>query len=231
MTIKITTPNGGADSLDFGCARTAIVATVTGTEVSSGEGKLELKTTTGGTSAAKLTIAANGAVTLATPLPLTSGGSGFSAANAVVQIVNVSTGAMATTATAIPWDDTIPQKTEGGEVMTLAITPKNTNNLLVIDVVANVSATEGGWKTATALFQDTTANALAVSMGYEDGVANQTRTAHFRHYMTAGTTSATTFKVRIGAQTTETLTFNGNGGSRKYGGVFVSSITITEYSV
>ena len=173
----------------------------------------------------------NDVVALANPLPLTSGGSGFSAANAVVQIVNVSTGAMATTATAIPWDDTIPQKTEGGEVMTLAITPKNTNNLLVIDVVAIVSGTEGGWKTATALFQDTTANALAVSMGYEDGVANQTRTAHFRHYMTAGTTSATTFKVRIGAQTTETLTFNGNGGSRKYGGVFVSSITITEYSV
>jgi len=59
MTVKITTPNGGADSLDFGCAQTAIVATVTGTEVSSGEGKLELKTTTGGTSATKMTI--NGA--------------------------------------------------------------------------------------------------------------------------------------------------------------------------
>ena len=67
MTIKITTPNGGADSLDFGCAQTAIVATVTGTEVSSGEGKLELKTTTGGTSATKMTIAANGTVTLASP--------------------------------------------------------------------------------------------------------------------------------------------------------------------
>jgi hypothetical protein len=59
MTVKITAANGGSDSLDFGCAQTAIVATVTGTEVSSGEGKLELKTTTGGTSAAKMTI--NGA--------------------------------------------------------------------------------------------------------------------------------------------------------------------------
>jgi len=67
MTVKITAANGGSDSLDFGCAQTAIVATVTGTEVSSGEGKLELKTTTGGTSAAKLTIAANGTVTLASP--------------------------------------------------------------------------------------------------------------------------------------------------------------------
>ena len=66
MTIKITTPNGGSDSLDFGCAQTPVVATVTGTEVSSGEGKLELKTTTGGTSATKATILANGRVGIGT---------------------------------------------------------------------------------------------------------------------------------------------------------------------
>ena len=71
MTIKITTPNGGSDSLDFGCAQTAIVATVTGTEVSSGEGKLELKTTTGGTSATKATILANGNVGIGTSSPTT----------------------------------------------------------------------------------------------------------------------------------------------------------------
>ena len=70
MTIKITTPNGGADSLDFGCAQTAIVATVTGTEVSSGEGKLELKTTTGGTSATKATVLANGNVGIGESAPL-----------------------------------------------------------------------------------------------------------------------------------------------------------------
>ena len=69
MTIKITTPNGGSDSLDFGCAQTPIVATVTGTEVSSGEGKLELKTTTSGTSATKVTILANGNVGIGTSAP------------------------------------------------------------------------------------------------------------------------------------------------------------------
>jgi hypothetical protein len=69
MTIKITTPNGGSDSLDFGCAQTAIVATVTGTEVSSGEGKLELKTTTGGTSATKATVLANGNVGIGITAP------------------------------------------------------------------------------------------------------------------------------------------------------------------
>ena len=70
MTIKITTANGGSDSLDFGCAQTAIVATVTGTEVSSGEGKLEFKTTTGGTSATKATVLANGNVGIGTTAPL-----------------------------------------------------------------------------------------------------------------------------------------------------------------
>ena len=74
MTIKITTPNGGADSLDFGCAQTAIVATVTGTEVSSGEGKLEFKTTTGGTSATKVTVLADGNVGIGTGSPTAFGG-------------------------------------------------------------------------------------------------------------------------------------------------------------
>jgi hypothetical protein len=69
MTIKITTPNGGSDSLDFGCAQTPNVAAVTGTEVSSGEGKLELKTTTGGTSATKATVLANGNVGIGTTAP------------------------------------------------------------------------------------------------------------------------------------------------------------------
>jgi len=59
MTINIITPNGSGDSLVYTCPRTAIAAEVTGSEVSSGEGKLEFKTTTSGTSATKMTI--NGA--------------------------------------------------------------------------------------------------------------------------------------------------------------------------
>lgn len=43
----------------------------------------------------------------------------------VVQVVNTQTGAYALCTTVIPCDDTIPQITEGVEVMTLAITPPN----------------------------------------------------------------------------------------------------------
>ena len=69
MTIKITTPNSGGDSLDFGSATTTIAAQVVGNEVSSGEGKLEVKTTTGGASATKVTIAADGNVGIGTASP------------------------------------------------------------------------------------------------------------------------------------------------------------------
>ena len=105
MTIKITTPNSGSDALTFGSATTATVAEVTGTEVSSGEGKLELKTTTGGTSAAKVTVAANGTVTLATPLPVASGGTG-NVGNNHVAWVHSQTG-VGSTNTRIPiWGST-----------------------------------------------------------------------------------------------------------------------------
>jgi hypothetical protein len=222
MAIKITTPTNGGDSINFGSGVTAIAAEVTGSEVSSGEGKLEFKTTTGGTSATKMTIAANGTVTLATPLPAASGGS------VIKQIVNVQTGAVATGATAIPDDDTIPQNTEGVEYMTLAITPTSATSKLRIDVTVEGSNSNAS-RVAYALFQDSTADALAVVSTYQKGNAQNPTPATFSHTMTSGTTSATTFKVRVGG-TFATFTFNGTGGARKYGGVAASSITITEYT-
>lgn len=67
MAIKITTATNGGDSVEFGSGVTAIAAEVTGSEVSSGEGKIELKTTTSGTSTTQLSIDAAGAATFTTP--------------------------------------------------------------------------------------------------------------------------------------------------------------------
>ena len=52
------------------------------------------------------------------------------------------------------------------------------------------------------------------------------------HFMTAGTTSATTFKIRYGTESGGDTTFNGEGGgNRRFAGVCNSSITITEIQV
>ena len=146
----------------------------------------------------------------------------------VVQRVNTQTGAMATGTTIIPADDTIPQNTEGTEFMTLAITPTSATNVLVIQVTALLSTGTATRTITAALFQDTTANALAVGNGAGSNLG-YVHTITFTHTMTAGTTSATTFKVRGGVDVSGTITFNGATGARLFGGVMASSITITEY--
>lgn len=148
-------------------------------------------------------------------------------ASVVVQVVNTQTGAVATGATTTPWDDTIPQNTEGNEFMTRAITPTSATNILRIDVVFYGTSSAAPRNLCVALHQDSVADALAA--GYVSIVtAAYEYVITFTHYMLAGTTSATTFKVRAGVETSGTITFNGSGGVRRYGGVMASSITITE---
>lgn len=144
-----------------------------------------------------------------------------------VQVAHTQTGAVNTGTIAMPDDDTIPQITEGDEYMTLAITPDSATNKLLIEVVMNISPGAGGI-IGVALFQDTTAGALAAVR--EQTAILQSFVIPLRHYMTAGTTSSTTFRIRAGG-TSGTTTFNGLAGTRKYGGVLASSITITEIKV
>ena len=145
----------------------------------------------------------------------------------VVQVVNYETGAVATGTTVIPQDDTIPQKTEGDEYMTLAITPKSASNYLLIVAHASFSASIANTRSFCALFQDDTANAISASGQQSGGATNGL--CHFTmiHYMAAGTTSATTFKVRLGLEA-GTLTFNGQSVGRLFGAIPKSSITIFE---
>jgi hypothetical protein len=149
---------------------------------------------------------------------------------AVVQRVNTQTGTGATNSTTIPYDDTIPQNTEGSEYFTQAITPKNTSNILYIDVTVIGSVSSADYA-VVALFQDTTANALAAAAVYIE-TNTAIATIHFRHKMTAGTTSATTFKVRVGTPSGTAFYLNGRtSDGQKFGGVAASSITIDEVRV
>lgn len=154
-------------------------------------------------------------------------GGGGSANSVLIQVVNTESTAVATGTTVLPNDDTIPQNTEGDQYMSLSITPTSATNKLRIDVVIHVSPSlSGNWETA-ALFQDSTANALASSSAFLETATAYVPIA-FTHYMAAGTTSATTFKVRAGMPNAGTTTFNGQGAVRRFGGVLASSITISE---
>lgn len=144
----------------------------------------------------------------------------------VAQIVGTNYSAVGTTTTLIPFDDTIPQITEGAEFMTQAITPKSTTNILVIEAVLLVSPSTTAYVSG-ALFQDATANAIAANA--ITAVGAYAYSIVLRHTMVAGTVSSTTFRVRAGMQTAGTTTFNGFSSGRLFGAITKSNIKITEY--
>lgn len=146
-----------------------------------------------------------------------------------VQMVSTNSTAEASGTTVIPNDNTIPQNTEGDQYMTQAITPKATTNNLLITVRAFVSNSAVN-DLIMALFQDSTANALAACMTFQ-GTAGVGNLLMITYEMAAGTTSATTFKVRTGGSVAGTTTFNGTGGAGKFGGITLSNITIQEFKV
>jgi hypothetical protein len=142
----------------------------------------------------------------------------------LVQPSRFSTGASATGTTSIPVDDTIPQITEGDQFMAVSITPTSAANLLKVEASALISINAVG-ASATALFRDSGANAVAASAGhfYASGVVQE---RHLDYVALAGSVSATTFSLRAGGG--GTVTFNGAGGSRLFGGVANSSMEIRE---
>ena len=143
-----------------------------------------------------------------------------------VQVARSSTATYANGSTAIPWDDTIPQSTEGDQILTQAITPISGANVLEIGHFGDYSSNTSDHITV-ALFQDSTANALMAVTA--TNVSGGMITIPLRHVMIAGTSSATTFKVRSGANSGGSAV-NGSFGAttRKLGGVSIASLEIIE---
>jgi hypothetical protein len=149
----------------------------------------------------------------------------------VVQTVENQDGAFASgTNGPMVFDNTTPQSSEMNEFISVAITPKNSNNLLKIEVVLNLSHSSGSaGLVGGAIFQDAGANALAVGVPSRPTAANQPFQVVIVHWMVAGTVSATTFRGFGGANLASTVRFNGSAGSAQFNGLYASTITVTEY--
>lgn len=145
----------------------------------------------------------------------------------VVQQVQFSTNIPATGSTATPYDNTTPQSNEGDQYMSLSITPKNALNWLKIEVIfqgTNNSAVD----MAVCLFQDANANALNTAHTLDAG-GGVVRPIPLVHWILAGTTSSTTFKIRAGGSVSSVF-FNRDAAVLVYNNTMTSSITITEYA-
>jgi len=148
----------------------------------------------------------------------------------VVQVVNNQESSYQTCSTNIPFDDTIPQNTEGDQLLSVTITPKSATNKLLIEVIVHGANSISSYP-AAALFHTVggiaVASALAASWDYANANMGQVK---FSYFMTAGEIVAKTFTVRVGSSSGNFYA-NGDSSARKYGGVAYSSITVKEIKV
>lgn len=126
----------------------------------------------------------------------------------------------------IPVDDTIPQNTEGIEVLTVSITPSNVTNRLRIEFDASHLAAGGSAYVISALFQDAGVNAIAAGIVGLDG-GSPAASLRLTHELAAGTTSATTFKIRVGPHS-GSVYLNGQAGTRQFGGIAAARLRVME---
>lgn len=150
---------------------------------------------------------------------------------APIQTVATSTSSLiaitaATPGGTIPIDNTIPASNEGQQILSQAITAASTSNVLDIEVVVPVAAPVVAQTVAASLLQDGVCVAASASTLYP--TSPESKQIVIRHRQTAGTTSATTFTVRVGT-TASTVSINATpGGGALFGGVSNAWLIIRE---
>jgi hypothetical protein len=148
-----------------------------------------------------------------------------------VQYNQISAFAVGPPVSGIALDDSIPQSGEGGEFITLAITPTSATNKLIIEHSGHYGAGNINCLMVVALFQDNITNALASVTHSFGGTPNYgIAPMTLAHHMAAGTTVSTTFKIRAGTNTGDAVTINGvvDASGRGLGGVASTWLRITE---
>lgn len=143
----------------------------------------------------------------------------------VVQHVRTQLATVATGSTQTPYDNTVPQNSEGVLFMTQAITPVSPINYLAVSSRASLSASGAGVATM-ALHRDGGA-ALAAS-NYNYAATDQAAFLGIEYLALANVATSTSFTIRGGASSVGTTTFNGVSGAGIYGGVSNSYISINE---
>lgn len=128
----------------------------------------------------------------------------------------------------IPIDDTIPQNTEGTEIVTASITPTSATNIIEIDF-DGFGASASSTTMVTALFKDTGADAIAAAANFGSGAASRPSIMRLLHREVAGSTSARTYKIRVGTAA-GTLRMNGATTGRYFGGTAVARLIVREVS-
>jgi hypothetical protein len=132
-----------------------------------------------------------------------------------------------TTTTQIPTDGTIPQNTEGGEILTASITRKSASSRIRVSGTFLVASSAASVMTV-AVFQDSSADAIYATPAAIHS-ANFVQTVSFSFEIATAATGSTTFKVRVGPNTSVTGYVNRNSvTSDMHGTAGLSTLRVEE---
>jgi len=134
--------------------------------------------------------------------------------------------------TTIPFDNTIPQNNEGDEVLTVTITPRSASNSILLTAHVPMCLVTGSPARAiAALFVDNVADAIAASSfqgnaNLSISVQELQMTAIVRH--SPATTSAVTYKLRLGPSTGTLHVLGISSTTSRFGGAARVTLTAQE---
>jgi hypothetical protein len=148
----------------------------------------------------------------------------------VIQSVYAETLAATVSSTLLPVDDTIPQITEGAEVLTASITPKYATSKIRVRFTGFVTVGTGGTNVSAALFRDAVANAIAAVTLTPEALARYNEIFYLEAQDSPASVSAITYRIRIGPGTGGvSVCLNGDTTSGRYfGGVARSTLVVEE---
>lgn len=117
---------------------------------------------------------------------------------------------------------TTPTSAQGVEIATVSITPGSASSVLRVQAWVQASPVGAGTLPTMALFRDATVNAIAAAAA--SGTAGDYVVLSLDYVVVAGSTSATTFKLRAGSPLGGQVDLNS-----WFGGLSASRLVVTEY--
>ncbi len=206
----------------------------TGTNTwSLASGVTDLATTTANRLFGTDNAGAPGVATISAPLSYASSALSLPI-GCVIQSIYAQNADVFTTSTTIPVDNSIPQNTEGAELVTATITPRLITSRMRIRfrMMAGVASNGGGGEVA-ALFQDSTANALSATVFENANLGDPNEYYRIKQIVleyehSPATVSAITYKIRVGPNNGSVLTVNGAASARIFGGVSQATLIVEE---
>lgn len=129
--------------------------------------------------------------------------------------------------TVLPVDDTIPQNTEGTQIISISFTPKFITSRLRLRFQGQLSADTVPVGGAAAIFSSASADALQARNVSLSAVGSSYLMA-LEHEYVPGVITALTFSVRVGPSAAANLRLNGHSTGRFFGGVSRATFVIEE---